>query len=416
MLPRPEDYSEALRDLLDKAVLCRLRGTGDVGAELSGGFDSGAVVATAARLLAPTGRRVIAFTAVPREGYDGPAPPNRIIDEGAHAAATAALYPNIEHVLVRNEGHSPLADLERTFLLLERPARGTFATGWANSLENAIRKRKLGVVLVGNFGNLGLSYAGVELLPELLHRGRWSRLWWEASALVAARRMRWRGVFANTLGPWCPPTLWRLANKIGRRNNLQFSDYTAIQPHRFTQLDLPTRAKARDQDLAYRPWKDGLALRLHCLQLTDTGNYHKATLGAMQVDYRDPTADVRLLEFCFAVPMEQFLRDGMLRALARRALADRLPKQVLEETRGGLQAADYHEDLTAARDDIVTELDRLEACPVVAAALDLPRLRQLTENWPSGGWEQGEIFVHYRHTLLKAIAAGHFLRRATGSN
>ena len=112
-----------------------------------------------------------------------------------------------------------------------------------------------------------------------------------------------------------------------------------------TQLDLPARAKARNQDLAYRPWKDGLALRLHYLQLTDPGNYHKAGLGALQVDYRDPTADVRLLEFCFAVPMEQFLRDGMLRALARRALADRLPKQVLEETRSGLQVADWHEDL-----------------------------------------------------------------------
>ena len=53
---------------------CRLRGTGDVGAYLSGGLDSGAVAATAARLLAPSGRRVIAFTGAPREGYDGPAP------------------------------------------------------------------------------------------------------------------------------------------------------------------------------------------------------------------------------------------------------------------------------------------------------------------------------------------------------
>src|SRR5262249_14256238 len=94
-LPRLEDYCEALRDLLDKAVLCSVRGHGDVGAYLSGGLDSGAVVATAARLLAPSGRRVIAFTGVPRDGYAGPAPRNAIIDEGANAAATAALYPNI---------------------------------------------------------------------------------------------------------------------------------------------------------------------------------------------------------------------------------------------------------------------------------------------------------------------------------
>jgi asparagine synthase (glutamine-hydrolysing) len=416
-LTRPEDYSEVLRDLLDQAVSCRLRGTGDVGAYLSGGFDSGAVAATAARLLAPSSRRVIAFTGVPREGYDGPAPLTRIIDEGANAAATAALYPNIEHVVVRNEGRSPLADLDRSFFLFDRPVRGIYARGWANSLDKAIRERKLRVVLGGGFGNLGLSYDGMELLPELLRCGRWLHLWREASALVAARRMRWRGVLANTFGPWFPAALWVWANKIGRRNAMEFRDYTAIHPRRFEQFDLPARAKARNQDMAYRPWKDGLALRLNVLRLHDPGNYHKAGLGALQADYRDPTADVRLLEFCFAVPMEQFLRDGMPRALARRALADRLPKQVLEQTRSGFQVADWHEDLTAARDDVIDELDRLEACPAAAAALDLPRLRRLAKNWPSDGWEQeGKVHIHYRYALLDAIAVGHFLRRATGSN
>src|SRR5262249_35095995 len=196
-LPRPEDYSEALRELLDQAVSCRLRGTGDVGASLSGGFDSGAVVATAARLLAPSGRRVIAFTGVPREGYEGPAPPGRIIDERANAAATAALYPNVEYVVVRNEACSPLADRDRTLLLFGRPVGGLCAAGLAQSYANAVRKRKLKVMLTGAGGHLGLSYDGMELLPKLFRSGRWLRLWWEASALVASRRMRWRGVLAN---------------------------------------------------------------------------------------------------------------------------------------------------------------------------------------------------------------------------
>src|SRR5262249_16658616 len=112
---RPDDYAEALRHLLDQAVSCRLRATGEVGAYLSGGFASGAVAATAAMLLASSGRRLFAFTGLPRDGYDGPAPRNRIIDEGPLAAATAALYPNIEHVLVRNQGRSPLEDLDRNF-------------------------------------------------------------------------------------------------------------------------------------------------------------------------------------------------------------------------------------------------------------------------------------------------------------
>src|SRR5262245_65291884 len=174
-------------------------------------------------------------------------------------------------------------------------------------------------------------------------------------------------------------------------------DYVAIHPSRLAQLNIPARAKASNHDLAYRPWKESLALRLKLLQMGDPGNYQKGVLADLQVDYRDPTADIRLLEFSFAVPTEQFLRNGMMRALARRALSDRLPKQVLEETRAGLTVADWHEDLTAARDGIVDELDRLKGCPAAAAALDLPRLRRLTENWPSGGWGQREVLVHYRY-------------------
>jgi asparagine synthase (glutamine-hydrolysing) len=106
----------------------------------------------------------------------------------------------------------------------------------------------------------------------------------------------------------------------------------------------------------------------------------------------------------------------MPRALARRALADRLPKQVLEETRFAVQVADWHEDLTAARDCLTEELDRLDACPAAAAVIDLQRLRRWTQNWPTGGWERGEILLHYRYALLRAIAVGHFLRRSMGGN
>jgi asparagine synthase (glutamine-hydrolysing) len=414
-LPRPEDYSEALRDLLDQAVSCRLRGTGNVGAYLSGGFDSGAVAATAARLLAPAGRRVIALTGAPREGYDGPAPANGIVDEGANAAATATLYSNIEHVLVRNEGRSPLADLDRRFFLFDRPVRGICATGWSNSIDNAIRKHKLSVVLGAGCGNMGLSYSGMELLPELLRSGRWLRLWSEATALVASRRLRWRGVLAKTLGPWCPQTLWNWINKIAGKYPLEIG-FTAINPYRLIELDLEARARAVNHEVGNRPWKDGFAMRLYHLQRGDPGNYHKGGLGGLHVDHRDPTADVRLLEFCLAVPTEQFLSDGTPRALARRALADRLPRQVLEATRFGAQVADWHEDFTAARDCIVDELDHLEACPAATTAIDLPRLRGLTKNWPSSGWERAEVYIPYRYTLLRAIAVGHFLRRATGSN
>jgi asparagine synthase (glutamine-hydrolysing) len=125
---------------------------------------------------------------------------------------------------------------------------------------------------------------------------------------------------------------------------------------------------------------------------------------------------VRLLEFCLAVPTEQFLSNGKQKALARRALADRLPKVILEDTRKGLQAADWHERLTAVRDRVAAELDQLDTCPAAVRALDLPRLRRLVRNWPTNGWEHDEIVHSYRLALLRGLSTGHFVRRVTGSN
>ena len=121
-LQRAEDYAEGLRHHLDIAVKAQLRGAGDrVATHLSGGLDSSAVTATAARLMAPAGGKVVAFTSVPREGYDGPDPRNRFGDEGPLAARTAALYDNVEHVLVRTGEATPLDRLDRDFRLYDQP-------------------------------------------------------------------------------------------------------------------------------------------------------------------------------------------------------------------------------------------------------------------------------------------------------
>src|SRR5439155_103725 len=91
-------YAVAVWDA--QAVRSRLRGVnGAIAAHLSSGFDSAAVATTAARLLAPSCGKVVAFTAVPRAGYELPAPDRRLGDEGPLAAATAAMHANIEHVL-----------------------------------------------------------------------------------------------------------------------------------------------------------------------------------------------------------------------------------------------------------------------------------------------------------------------------
>lgn len=422
--PRPErakirsnDYIEGLRHHLDQATRARLRGAnGTVGAQLSAGLDSSSVTATAAKLLAPSAGRVIAFTAVPCAGYDGPSPKNRLGDEGPLAAATAATYSNIEHVLVRTGHLSPLDELDGAFLLFDRPMLNLCNWVWARAINDAARERNLSILLSGQMGNVSTSYAGIELLPELLRAGRVIKLLREAAKLVALRQMRWRGVLAQTFGPFTPLWLWNWANATLRGRGLDMFKHTAIRAERLAELDLHAPAGERPLDRLHRPWKDGFAVRIAGMRRLELGNFNKGVLAGWGIDQRDPTADKRLVEYCLSVPTDQYCINGITRALAKGALVDRLPQAVLSERKKGYQAVDWHEGLTAGRASIAAELDRLALFAPAANVLDIKRLRELVKNWPTSGWERDDVMQPYRLALLRGVSAGHFLRMAAGAS
>ncbi len=411
-LASPGDYQAAMRERLDAAVAACLRGAGDlVAAHLSAGLDSSAVAATAATLMRPSGGRVVAYTAVPREGYDGPFVPNTIGDEGALAAATAAIHPNIDHVLVTTEGRTPLDHLDRQFLLYERPVLNLCNATWADAINDNARARGLDVLLTGQMGNMSFSYAGMEHLPELLARGRLVRLAGTALALYRGGT-RAGTIAAQTIGPFLPRPVWRAIGRL-RGGGKGLADYSLV---RAEEAKLQARAGRRGLDLSYRPRRDPVGTRLWVLARTDPGTLNKGILAGWGLDMRDPTADRRLMEFCLRVPAEQYLRGGMPRALARQGLADRLPAAVLNERLKGLQASDWHEGLAAARETLGEQVESLARSPAAAEALDLERLQRLLADWPEGRWADKEVVQHYRLALLRGIAAGHFIRKVTGSN
>ena len=416
VLPRSEDYVEGLRHHLDEAVRARLRGGGStVASHLSSGFDSSAVATTAARLLAPSGGKVVAFTAAPRQGYELPASNRAIDDESDLAAITAAMHANIEHFVVRGAGRSPLDSLDRIFFLFEHPVLNLCNQVWISAINDEVRRRKINVLLTGQMGNMTLSYNGTEVFFELMRGLRWAE--WAQLAISAHRNgHRWRGIVNLTFAPWYPLFLRRFLALFSKAHIFSLDQYSAINPARVSELDLHGRARARGLDFSYPEWRSGLDMRLWMLRLFDPGYYGKGTLGGWGIDLRDPTADRRLVEFCLSVPTEQFFRDGVLKALGRAALLDRVPVEVLSEKRKGRQAVDWHEGLTVARQQLRDEISRFEQIPASARALDLNRMRTMVENWPTDGWHRPEVMQRYRLAVLRGVLSGHFLRRALGSN
>ncbi|HEX4736593.1 MAG TPA: asparagine synthase-related protein [Allosphingosinicella sp.] len=407
-----EGYAEAVRVGLEKATAARLRGAeGRVATHLSGGLDSSAVTATAARLLAPEGK-VTAFTAVPREGYSGRLGRGRFGDEGPHAAALAALYPNVEHVLIRSGHRSPFDRLDRNFFLYERPMLNLCNAVWADAISDAARDRRISVLLTGQMGNMSFSYTGLELLPELLARGRLLRL---ARLALQLRRTgtTLESAASHALGPFLPAWLWTGINRL-RGRHMKIGDYSAIDSACAERLRESARAAGLDFD--YRPRRDPVGTRLWVMGRVDGGPYHKGHLAGWGIDMRDPTADRALVELCLSIPTEAYLAGGRARGLARDAFADRLPPVITNETRKGLQAVDWHEGMAAARGELEEELARICAVPETEGLLDTAMLRRLTEQSPETDWNRSENQARYRLALLRGVSSGHFLRKASGSN
>jgi len=414
-LPSDDDYLEAFREEVERAVACRLRSSGLIASHLSSGFDSSTVTALAARQLAAWDKPLIAYTAVPREGFTGPAPKGRHVDEGPGARAMAARFPNIEHHLIRTTGTSPLDHLEEDIEVLDRPPLNPCNMVWINAIRDAAARRGAKVLLTGGMGNMTLSYTGQEYLPWLLGRRQWATWWREARGLRRGEpRRRWRGILLQSVGPYLPPRLWGLIGYLRGETQWSLTDYTAVHPQFLQRMNHKARVAASGWELSYRPWADGRRMRIAVLDRLDNGDYLVAA-NASGLERRDPTGDRRLIEFCLAVPDNQYLRDGESRRLLRRLMGEILPPEILASRTRGYQAADWYEATAAAIPFIQEELARQQA-KGIGQYLDLHSLGELLNDWPNSGWAGSRNQQLYRSKLLRGIAVGSFINQVQADN
>lgn len=410
-----DDYLEGFREQLDRAVACRLRSIGGIASHLSSGFDSSTVTAVAGRLLAAQGRGLLAYTAVPREGYEGAVPRGRHADEGPGARALAARFANIEHILIRSGGTSPLQNLEANVEALDRAPLNPCNMVWGDAIQADAARRGAKVLLTGQMGNMTISYTGEQRLPALLGQGQWLEWWRQASALKRQQPgRRWRGLLAQSIGPYLPGAAWSGLQRWRARGQT-LTDYSPIHPDFIGRMDSARRARRAGWDLSYRPWADGRRMRIAVLNRLDNGDYFAAA-NAQGLDMRDPTADLRLIEYCLAVPDRQYLHDGQTRRLLHRLMGDVLPPEILQAKSQGLQAADWHEgagaDLAALRDQI----KRLREHGSAAGYLDLQAMEHALDEWPTENWHGHTASQSLRLRLLRGLSVGTFIRYVDSRN
>jgi asparagine synthase (glutamine-hydrolysing) len=401
-LRSPEEYLDCFREKFDQAVGARLRTTGGIGAQLSGGLDSSAVAATAAGLLGAQGRELTCFTAVPRPGFVGIDSTTHFDDEGAAASEVAALYPNMRHVLVDSSETSFLDILDRNNNLYDHPCFGPSNEVWSNAILDRARASGITVLLNGSCGNSTISFDGMAALSAWFRSGQWGTLARVARQLSSTRNTSMRSIVRNAVWPSLPFWLRSLTDPHMRGFSL---DYSILHPEIAQRRHLD-RIAFHDQN---RNSPDGRTMLRTLLEYGDISDTPVAAQGGWQLDFRDPTYDRRMVEFCLTVPLEEFLRGGQLRSLVKRAMVGRLPASTLRQTRRGRQAADWYVNMGAVRGRMAAEVERLQRSALASRMLDLARMRSLIENWPSSGFERPDVNGSHHIALSRGFSVGRFL-------
>jgi asparagine synthase (glutamine-hydrolysing) len=399
----PVEYREAAIDVLDRATEDRLRGLGGIGSQLSAGLDSAAVTSSAALKLGERGLGLSAYTYVPQKGFLGLGLPGRLVDEAPGAAEVAALYPNVEHVLVDTAGYDLLAAMQAVTDAADEPILNSVNVLWCLAIMDRARQRAQRTMLLGASGNQTLTFDGDQVMQTYFRRGHWLKLFKLARNL---RNNEYMGIKASILlatNGLLPEVAKRWLR--ARRPPVSFI-FSAANPEIVERFDLLERYRQEMLgDLASISEE-----RRRGFEMYDFAPSSVAVEALSGIRMLDPLGDKRLWDFSYGVPPETFVQGGHSRGLARYALRGRLPEATLWRYRRGEQGVDWYLNIQPALPAMREELERMQESAAAREYLDLPRLIRLVETWPASGYEKARVGTEWNFALTRGMAMGYFLR------
>ena len=314
-------YAEAFLDVFTEAVRARLRApAGAVGSMLSGGMDSGSIVAVACRIFEAEGRGPLpTFSGV------GPDPETCVETRTIHAAlAMPNLAPNLVNWAEMDSYADDLIALTRE---IAEPFDGQMTMMRAICLH--AHRAGIKVLLDGAGGDL--CFSNSAHVRRLIRQMHWIEAWQETKA-----ENRFRGAETSTLRSWLShqrrawTPLWvprakRQFPTRHRKVNLEL-----FHPDFAARINLAARKEEERRQWPKTRLSHG-AYIAHVLQqgfMTAARERYDRTGAASAIEMRDPFMDARVMQFCVSLPLRQLTQGGWPKILLRRSMDTLMPDAV----------------------------------------------------------------------------------------
>lgn len=399
------EYEEAFREVFREAVVSKLRSCRNVGASLSGGLDSAAVVSFAAAPLRERGKTLHTYSYVPREDFKDWTPRSMAADETPYIRDIVDRVGPISHSYMDFAGSNSFDEIDDLLGSMEAPYKFFENSYWFKGILARASEQDVGVLLHGGNGNYSISWGpAMDYYAVLLRRLRWVRLYRELAQY--GKNMR---VGRSRLLPY----IGKLAFANPSRKPLADIPML-IHPDLAARTGVFDRLKGHDVGLT-DAWMNEFEARTYQFDNLSVLNHQGTSSTKLSLRYavreRDPTCDPRVVRFCLSVPVEQYVQGGMDRALVRRATAGYLPDSVrLNQRVRGVQGADWIHRVLPSWGKLAEELRLLCEDPRASGLLNVAQVR-------SSLAEMGDpprpdrAFDRHARLLMQSLVVYRFLKQ-----
>ncbi|KAB7671712.1 asparagine synthase-related protein [Bacillus sp. B1-b2] len=330
-----QDYVDAFLEVYQSAIQARLRTFKKVGSQLSGGLDSGSVVSIARKNMDTD---LTTFSYTPPKDFQPYGPKNLLSNETPYIKSTVEFVGGINDYYLAFEGKDSYSDMDTFLETMEMPYKFFENSFWINGIYEQAQKQDIGILLNGNRGNLSISWGSPQdYYPLLLKRLNWIKLYQEV-AQFSKRISTSRSRVANLVIKEALPTI----NKNNNQGVLPL-----INPDFAKKMNVYD--KLHHVGIGEAGWFTTNNAYEHRKRHFDDLFHWNATntfSSKLSLKYglisRDPTNDLRVIRYCLSIPEDQYVQNGMDRALIRRAMKEFLPDKVrLNQQVRGAQGKDW---------------------------------------------------------------------------
>ncbi len=391
---RDEDYYvETYRKVLTEAVACRLRRlTAPAALMMSAGFDTAAIAGIAGPVVTAQGRKLITLSWL---GSNPDAPARGDIRPWLEACRR--VMPHLDIRALTRDGDNPLRGMERGFVAHDSPggSRKSVAYLFAEAASAGAR-----LIMFGYGGDYTINPRGRGALARYLRKGQFRRFAAELRPhLRETGQSLWTCLKGEIVIPLLPPYL------VYWQRYLRRAGPAAEQMSALRNIEGPTMRRLRKRNTTRAedaiPFAAMRALDRHLLNRQRRGAAPGWSIptAAHGLELTRPFHDKRVAELGLAIPEELYVKNGINRYLARRALADVYPPEFQSRRRSNVGMLDEVALPDWTVPELQSEADRLGKSAKLSVYFDFARVRDYL-NSPS---------VLKKNIALRALRTARFI-------